>query len=131
MSELKLSNIKKDLKKVLKITGWPQYELETVGKPIPYFEMGENPSIDVYPEDFENRIHWKYQALIIAALEQYAESKGYWFENKKNWTSIDESEACVFLCPEEPTAESAVATAPTRLQATLKAFVEVFGNERA
>jgi hypothetical protein len=62
------------------------------------------------------------QALIIAALEQWVESKGHWFEFGYQPSDVH----FAWICHKEK--DYAKANGYTRLQAALKCFLEVFGE---
>jgi hypothetical protein len=128
MSELKLSEVLEDLKKVTEIGVEIRRNL--------YGEVGYFDPNDYDDEGYPDKVlHWTDQALMVASLEQYAEFRGYWFVFGKqlhgeNYTArILKSKASAYDEMHEDYCY--VHYAPTRLQAALAAFLEVFDAPRA
>jgi hypothetical protein len=123
----KLSEVLEDLKRASRLGA--EIHFCAFGKEIYAFE-----EYDFHePETFElSRFD---ECLIVDSLEQYAKSEGYWFnferklggnEKASIWRGQEEVtfEGERFYYPEEIAAHEA----PTRLQAALKCFLEVFGR---
>jgi hypothetical protein len=151
MSAIKLSDVFEDLKRVaeigaLRYSRWQSRDKKWVHTLQDFYE-------DIYPEiekseDFdpmeeygEFHIQWvdetfqqvklsqAEQALIIAALEQYAQSKDYYFDFFTINRRFSKVTLWKFTAETFTATESTTHVESTRIQATLKVFIEVFGRE--
>jgi uncharacterized protein (DUF952 family) len=136
MSEPKLSDVLEDLERVSEIANFG----------IDNLSMGEKESI-VHPDqrivlkipkDNSRKFHYYNsanvlldayeQAFLVTALEQYAESKGYHFDFLYHRRTLSNVRHTANLYGDEDKPYTVTPGQPTRLQAALKAFLEVFGD---
>jgi hypothetical protein len=118
---VKLSDVLEDLIKVVVIGVDIEFEQRESGYILVRPHVGGNPW--VHYSDGNGLLEPGFQALLVCALEQYAESKGYWFEFGYNPSKV----YFAWVCHKE--ADYVKANGFTRLQAALKAFLETFGGK--